>query len=140
MRNAQVALPKLLDELVTRRIVDAVRAGASRTAAAEASRVGRSTLHLWLKRGASGEEEPYASFTAKVRQAEGELEKELLGIIKGHSANSWQAAAWILERKFQARWAIRKPREREAAPITPEETASLIAEAAQLHAETQEKK
>lgn len=107
-----MALPKLLDDLVTKRIVEAVRAGASRTAAAEAARVARSTLHLWLQRGADGEE-PYAGFAMKVREAEGELEQELLSIIKKHSVNSWQAAAWILERKFQRRWAIRRHVERE---------------------------
>ena len=134
-----MALPKLLDELVARRIVDAVRAGASRAAAAEAARVGRTTLFRWLKDGAAGAE-PYASFTAKVREAEGELEKELVTIIKGHSADSWQAAAWLLERKWQKRWAIRRDRQdRDAAPLTPEETARLIADAAQLHAEMEKK-
>ncbi len=124
-----MTLPKLVDDLVTRRIVDAIRAGASRAAAAEAARVGRTTLFRWLKDGATGAE-PYASFLAKVREAEGELEKELLGIIKGHSANSWQAAAWILERKFQKRWAIRKDREREGPPLSEEDLLRLTKEGA----------
>jgi transposase len=136
-----MALPKLLDDLVTKRIVEAVRGGASRTAAAEAARVARSTLHLWLQRGGAGEE-PYASFTARVREAEGELEKELVTTIKNHSVNTWQAAAWMLERKFQKRWALRRDQQDRATPLTPEEQDRLIAEAAKLHAETikQEKK
>jgi hypothetical protein len=123
--------PLLPDDLLKHRIVEAVRAGASRTAAAEAARVSRSSLHLWLKRGASGEE-PYLSFAAKVRAAEGELELELLEVIKKHSVNSWQAAAWILERKFQKRWAIRKDRQdRKGPPLTEEEILRLIKEGAE---------
>ena len=126
-----MALPKLLDDLVTKKIVEAVRAGSSRTAAAEAARVGRSTLHSWLKRGTEGED-PYAGFLAKVRQAEGELEAELLTIIKSHAVNSWQAAAWILERKYQKRWALRRETPKEK-PMTEQEAERLLAEAAALH-------
>lgn len=133
-----MALPKLLDELVSKRIVDAVRAGASRTAAAEAARVGRSTLHLWLQRGAAGDE-PYATFTTRVREAEGELERELVEVVMSHAAKSWQAAAFLLERKWQKRWAVRRERAADVGTVAPDEVAKLLAEAAQMHAETQAK-
>lgn len=114
---------------MTKRVVDAIRAGASRVAAAEAANVARSTLQTWLRRGVEGDPE-YTSFLAKVREAEGELEKELVGVIKGHSANTWQAAAWLLERKFQKRWAIRKESYRD---VDEHEAKKLVAEAAELH-------
>ena len=126
--------PKLLDDLVAKKVVDAVRAGASRTGAAEAARVGRRTLHRWLQRGAAGEA-PYAAFLEKIREAEGELEKELVGIIKGHASDTFAAAAWLCERRWPQRWALRRDRlDREPAPPTEAETERLIAEAAELHA------
>lgn len=129
-----MTLPKLHNELVERRIVEAVRAGATRAAAAEAARVGRTTLFRWLKDGAAGHE-PYASFLTKVREAEGALESELVGIIKGHSADSWQAAAWLLERKWGKRWAIRRERVAELPVPTEAEARELLENGARLLAE-----
>ena len=134
-----MALPKLLDDLVSKRIIEAVRSGASRTGAAEAARVSRSTLHLWLQRGEAGDE-PYASFTARVREAEGDLERELITIIKGHAVETWTAAAWLAERRWPKRWALRRDRAADSASLTPDEVEKLIAEAAQIHAETQQGK
>ncbi len=125
-------IPKVLDDLVSARIIEAVRAGASRAAAAEAARVSRSSLHSWLRRGADGEE-PYESFLIKVRAAEGELERELVTIIKKHSITSHSAACWLLERRFQTRWAQRRPEDKREAPLSADEATALVAEAAQLH-------
>lgn len=70
-----------------------------------------------------------------MRASEGELEAELLTTIKTHAADSWQAAAWLLERKWQKRYAIRRDRaDREPPAPTDAETERLIAEAAELHA------
>lgn len=135
-----MALPKLLDELVAKRIVEAVRAGASRTAAAEAARVGRSTLFEWLRRGAAGDA-PYAAFLTRVREAEGALELELVKVIIGHGATSWQSCAWMLERKFGRRWALRRPEPiAPAPPMSEDEAERVIAEAVSVQAETERRR
>ena len=66
-----------LDDLVTQKIVAAVKAGATRDGAAKVAGIGRSTLQSWLQRGRDGDE-PYAGFLDKIRKAEGDLEKRLV--------------------------------------------------------------
>lgn len=67
----------LLTDLVQEKILQAVRAGATREGAARHARIGRSTLQVWLRRGEDGEE-PYASFLARVREAEGGIEVRMV--------------------------------------------------------------
>lgn len=67
-----------LDDLVAQKIVAAVKAGATRAGAAKAAKIGRSTLQSWLQKGRDGEE-PYVSFLDRIREAEGDLEKKLVG-------------------------------------------------------------
>lgn len=76
-----------LDDLVARRIIDAVKAGASRTGAAKSARVGTSTLFSWLAKGREGEQ-PYADFLERIREAEGALEKKLVGYALSIAADS----------------------------------------------------
>jgi hypothetical protein len=78
------------------RIVQAVRGGSSRAAAAGFAGVNRATLQEWLARGHSGEQ-PYADFLDKVEQAEGALVTQLsVEIVQDEH---WQAKAWMLKRK-----------------------------------------
>ncbi len=101
--------PTLLDDLRAKRIVDAVAQGATRAVAAEAANVDRNTLLGWLRKGREGVE-PYASFLDRVKTAEAKGEAELLSTIRIASGKSWQAAAWLLERRHPKRYALRPER------------------------------
>ncbi len=110
--------PTLLDDLRAKRIVDAVAAGASRSAAAEAANVGRSTLMSWLARGREGEP-GYADFLDRIKTAEAKAENEMVAAIRiaGLNPRTWQAAAWWLERCRPKRYATK--RDRVEAPAHP---------------------
>lgn len=93
-------------------MLDAIRAGASRTTAAEAAGIGRATLLEWLARGEGRDPDreqtdELATFAVEVRAAESELETSMIAHIRAASEGDrpdWRAAAWLLERRFPDRW------------------------------------
>lgn len=79
--------------------------------------IGKSTYYSWLERGrkeadrrAAGlepdeNETQYLEFMDTVEKAQAEAAVSLIGEIANHARNgTWQAAAWILERKFPRQW------------------------------------
>ena len=103
--------PRLLTPAVQKTICKAIETGAKLEIAARAAGIGARTLDEWLKHGrdelqadpdASG---PCAAFVSKVMIASAKNEQELIGIIRKEAPKTWQAAAWLLERKFPQRYA-----------------------------------
>jgi len=107
----------LLDDQVLERISNALRNGAYIHHACEASGISTSTYHNWLERGRNERdrqnaglkpdtaEAPYLEFLEAIEKAQAEGALDLLGEIANHARNgTWQAAAWILERKFPRQW------------------------------------
>lgn len=83
--------PTRLDDLVSKRFVDAVRKGASLIGASRVARIGWTTAKEWMVRGRGGEE-PYAAFAAKVDEARGAVELELVTDLKVQSREGKTAA------------------------------------------------
>lgn len=77
------------------------------TVVAKYLKVDRKTLEDWLARGDAGVA-PYADFAARYRQAEAELEGELVAQVLGGEKGKWSSAAWTLERRFPTRWGKRE--------------------------------
>jgi hypothetical protein len=98
--------PTSLTPEVQKRICQALRAGNYRETACAAGGIHKDSFYTWLKRGASGEEEPYASFVVAVEKAEAAGEKKLLREIRS-GVDNWQSRAWILERRWPGRWSGR---------------------------------
>ncbi len=103
--------PRLLTPAVQKTICKAIEVGAKLEIAARAAGIGARTLDEWLKHGrdelqadpdASG---PCAAFVSEVMIASAKFEQELIGIIRKEAPKTWQAAAWLLERKFPERYA-----------------------------------
>lgn len=84
-------------------VLDGLRLGLSRTIAANAVGISKSTIANWAVRS--------ADFRQQLDQAEAEAERMLMGLIVGAAAKklptSWQAAAWILERTRPERYGQR---------------------------------
>lgn len=76
------------------RIVEALRIGANPDAAAAYAGISRSTYYNWRK------DDPV--FAEECEQAIAAAEVQLLMEIR--SETSWQAKAWILERRWKDRW------------------------------------
>lgn len=125
--------PSKLDDLVTQRIVASLEKGLPRDTAARLARIAPRTLYDWLRRGRSQDESEseYAQFLQRVKEAEAKSEEALMGIIREHATDTWQACAWLLERRMPKKYALRKPVER-VEEITPEEAERIVAEAKAL--------
>lgn len=98
-----------LDEEMQDRIAAALRLGYYQEQAAIMAGVSPSTYYDWLKRGTVTDEnpdpqEPFAAFAIVVAEARAEAEGYYINIIRTAAGDSWQAAAWFLERSYPARW------------------------------------
>lgn len=102
-------------------ICEALEGGAYLATAAALAGLHPDTVYKWLKRGAEGEE-PYATFASAVESAQATGEKRLLDLIRAAAAEPkhWQAAAWMLERKFPDRYG-RKMRVEAGPPAADDE-------------------
>ena len=89
---------KLTTELQGRLCRDLADAVPRRHACARAG-IGVRTLRRWLARGKKGET-PYAALLAEVKKAEADAVAKHVSNIELHSTDSWQANAWILERRW----------------------------------------
>jgi hypothetical protein len=102
-----------LTAAVQTRIVDAVRAGATREQAAAAAGIGKRTLQRWLAHGEGDRAAArFASFAAALREAEAAMVVDAVeGIQQAAQAGDWRARAWLLERRFPAEWGRRSAHE-----------------------------
>lgn len=82
------------------RIIETLRAGNTRRAAAWTGGIEVETFLQWLRR--------YPEFSAAVKQAESDAELEMVSRVRLASNDTWQAAAWWLERKMKADWSARQ--------------------------------
>lgn len=109
--------PTLLDDDCLQKITNALRDGGYIQDATTAAGIAQSTYHNWMERGRKERdrrlaeltpdknEQIYVDFLEAVEKAQAEASVELLGEIANHARNgTWQAAAWILERKFPRQW------------------------------------
>jgi hypothetical protein len=88
---------------VTDKILNLIRTGNYRETACAAAGVAPQVMREWLRRGATGEE-PYATFSRQMDEAEAQAESRHVLTITSASKDDWRAAAWILSRKYNKRW------------------------------------
>lgn len=83
-------------------LLQSLRAGASRQRSAALAGIHRDTLHEWMK------QDP--AFSDAIEKAEAFAEARFLSRVATAAENerSWQAAAWILERRFPNEWRKRE--------------------------------
>ena len=122
--------PTKLTPEVQERIVSAIRAGNYLETASAYAGIDQSTLHKWISRS----KEPDApvaliEFRQSVERARAEAEVRTVALIQQAAPQSWQAAAWYLERSHPKRWARREKVEMsgpEGGPITLQGLAELM--------------
>lgn len=69
------------------------------------NRITPPTFYSWMKRGEAGEPE-YAGFFTRVKEAIGDAEGDLLTEVR-RGEQGWQSRAWILERRWPAKYGRR---------------------------------
>jgi len=86
---------------VQNRIINAIKAGSTYEIAAGFGGVTRATLWLWLKKGQDQNKGIYRTFFDAFKNAESQAAIRSLAIINREAQDgNWQAAAWLLERRF----------------------------------------
>lgn len=88
------------------KILGALRAGNYRVAACKFAGISDETFRRWVNAGKAGQPE-YVDFVEQVKQAEAQAEASLVATIRKAAGDHWQAAAWLLERKYVTRWGRR---------------------------------
>jgi transposase len=101
---------------VTTQIAQLLKAGNYRHTAAQAAGVTPGQLEEWLAEGARQEAGPERDLYVAAMEAEHQAEGRLVTIIASAARENWQAAAWLLERRYAGRWARLSQREKD----TPE--------------------
>ncbi len=92
----------------------------SRARAAQCAGIHQSTLEKWIGLARKGVE-PYAAFFQEIKEAERHTEEDLLALIREHAIEDWKAGAWLLERRYQDRYALKTKVQHEIKPMTPEQ-------------------
>lgn len=66
--------------------------------------VSKQTWYNWLDKGSKAKSGLYRKLLEEVEKAESRAESRYVTIIAQAAEENWQAAAWMLERKYPERW------------------------------------
>lgn len=69
--------------------------------------ISKNTWYVWLRKGEKQKQGVYRDFYDAIKKAEAEAEMRNVAIIQKAAQDTWQAAAWFLERKYPERWGKR---------------------------------
>lgn len=85
---------------VTTRVCEAISLGLTHELAAKYAGIGRSTFYLWIEKGRAQEDGPYRAFVEALDEAEAKNAARCMAeVLKAAKAGTWQAAAWLMERR-----------------------------------------
>ncbi len=102
--------PYLLTETVRRRLLDALQAGATITAAAEMCGIARRTLNDWLAAARkAGAPEALVPFAKDVELAKARAQVSIEMLVRKHAEKHPKTAQWMLERRYTKDWGKRDP-------------------------------
>ena len=98
--------PSKLNAETTQALADALALGTSILTACKAAGIGETTFSAWFKRGRSKApaDAEFRRFRRAILKARASGEVHALQVIKSAMPNSWQAAAWFIERSRPMRW------------------------------------
>lgn len=103
--------PTKLTRVVCERIALLIRSGNTVEVAAAAAGISEASFFAWMDRGEEADTGIYREFYDAIEQARAESEAlQVERISRAANNGSWQAAAWLLERRYSERWA--KPADR----------------------------
>ena len=92
--------PSKLTPKTQERIIGAIRVGATYALAAQYGGVAYNTFNEWMKKGEAAKRGAYREFYDAIKSAEGDAAVKWLALIDKAAAETWQAAAWKLERRY----------------------------------------
>ena len=95
--------PCMFSDEITEIIKESIIAGLTLEGAAAAAGISYDALNEWRKRGEAGDER-FVKFCEMLKSAKYVGQKELALKIRKAADHSWQAAAWLLERRHHDVW------------------------------------
>ena len=84
---------------IVKEIADHVRQGRTQKDAAILSNISEKTFYNWI--------DTYSNFSQELKKAQSEFKKQLEIRIQKASGTTWQAAAWMLERRCKEDYSLR---------------------------------
>ena len=105
-----IGRPTKLTPETQKSICDAIRAGNYQDVAAQYAGITAATFYNWMVKGEAGKKS-YLEFFDAVKKAQADAEVRNVAIIGQAAQKTWQAAAWLLERRNPDRWANKEKRE-----------------------------
>jgi hypothetical protein len=97
--------PDKLTPEVQAKIVNAMAAGNYAETSAQAAGIDPRTFYNWMARGEAEKAGKYFQFFRAVKDADARAEVSDIAVI--HMDPSWQARAWVRERRHPAKWGRR---------------------------------
>jgi hypothetical protein len=113
---ARTGRPTKLTPQLKDQIVESLKKGLYPETAASLAGVTRETIRLWIRQGAAemarrnkGDKpdrsnDIHAELAVEAARAVGHIESELIELVAYAAPTQWKAGAWLLERRFPARW------------------------------------
>jgi hypothetical protein len=101
---------------MTKEIAALLEGGSNRTDACLIAGISYETFTVWMQK---------PEFAECIKKAEAQFKNRNITIIQKAAATTWQAAAWLLERKFWQEFALKG---REEEPEAPKKMAGRAAE------------
>jgi len=99
--------PRKLTRPVQDRIVKAIRLGASYALAAASASITDRTMYAWMAQGRNANSGMHFRFYQAVKKAEADAAERALGRLQLAAKNgTWQADAWLLERRYREDYAL----------------------------------
>lgn len=92
---------------VVKKLLKALRNGATYTAACSYAGISYYTFNKWLKKGEQAKRGKFRRFFEEVQEAEHEAELKCIQAWMSQIPNDWRAAKDFLERRFPDRWGKR---------------------------------
>ncbi len=117
--------PCKLTPEVHQRIVQFLRHGNSQKAAAEAAGIPERTIQRWLAQGESANQGKFWQFCQDCKKAQAEWQAGMVRVVERHAVgadglpSTWQAAAWLLERRDHKNWGRKVSAEHSGPGETP---------------------
>ena len=110
---------------VHQRIVQFLRHGNSQKAAAEAAGIHEATIQRWLAEGEASSQSRFREFCEDCKKAQAEWQASMVRVVERHAVgadslpSTWQAAAWLLERRDHKNWGRKVSAEHSGPGETP---------------------
>ena len=106
MNKSRGRPPKYNDPKVIEALCSVLSSGATLAAACRKARISYRAVRNWVIAGESGDEK-YVHFFQELKKAEADNEIELVKDVRIAAKTQWQAAAWLLERRYPKRYGRR---------------------------------